>query len=487
MDSLLEKLCDYSRSDAYPFHMPGHKRNIEAMDKAFPNPYLIDITEIEGFDNLHHPEGILRDSMDWAAKIYGAEETFYLINGSSCGILSAFSACVSRRGKVLISRNSHKSAYHAILLNELQAEYVYPQVIESLGILGGILPEDVERKLRENADIQAVFIVSPTYDGIVSDIKKIAEIVHRYGKILIVDEAHGAHLPFGKKGEFPVSALESGADIVIQSLHKTLPSLTQTAVLHLKNGYLTEEQKARIKMYLSIYQSSSPSYVLMAGIEYGISFMEKYGQEYLSRLKKMLVDFREKSQLFSALQIPGKELIGANGVFDVDESKILIVLKNEQLNGKWMRDYLWEKFKLETELNAPQYVLALTSILDKQEGMDRLFSALSAVEREVLENKAKSTLNQGKNSRYTKNKREPEGVCTVFCASEQKKYFCSLDECEGKISGEFIYLYPPGIPCLVPGERITKEMILQIEDYFHMGLAVQGMADAEGKSIQVLL
>lgn len=486
MESLLEKLCTYSQSGAYPFHMPGHKRNIHAMDKAFPNPYLIDITEIEGFDNLHHAEGILKESMERAAKIYGADETFYLVNGSTCGILSAVSACVSRRGKLLISRNCHKSVYHSIFLNELEAEYLYPQEIESLGILGGILPEDVEKKLEEYPEIQAVLVVSPTYDGIVSDIQGIAKIVHQHGKILIVDEAHGAHFPFGKKGEFPLSALENGGDVVIQSLHKTLPSLTQTAVLHLKKGYLTEKQIVQIKTYLSIYQSSSPSYVLMAGIEYGISFMEKFGQEYLTKLKKMLTDFREQCREFSALQIPGKELMGKNGVFDVDESKILIGINREPFHGKWLRDFLWEEFSLEMELYAPQYVLALTSVFDQKEGFERLFTALRSADRKVLENKQKSTLQKEKSSRYNKEKGEPEKVCTVFCAVEHKKNFCHISQCEGKISGDFIYLYPPGIPCLVPGERITKDRILQIEDYFRMGLAVQGMADTEGKRIQVL-
>lgn len=486
MESLLEKLCTYSRSGAYPFHMPGHKRNVAMLGKAFPNPYEIDITEIEGFDNLHHAEGILKESMEWAAKVYGADETFYLVNGSSCGILSALSACVSRRGKVLISRNCHKSVYHGILLNELEAEYLYPQEIESLGILGGILPEDVEKKLEEHPDIQAVLVVSPTYDGIVSDIQKIANIVHQHGKILIVDEAHGAHLPFGRAGDFPVSALENGGDVVIQSLHKTLPSLTQTAVLHLKKGYLTEKQIIQIKTYLSIYQSSSPSYVLMAGIEYGISFMERHGEEYLSKLKKMIVDFREQCREFSVLQIPGKEFMGKNGVFDVDESKILICINQDLFHGKWLRDFLWENFSLEMELYAPQYVLALTSVFDQKEGFARLFTALRMADRKVLENKQKRILKKEKISRYTKEKKKPEKACTMFCAADHEKNFCNISECEGKISGEFIYLYPPGIPCLVPGERISREIILQIEDYFHMGFAVQGMADMEGKRIQVL-
>lgn len=486
MESLLEKLCAYSQSGVYPFHMPGHKRNGEALGVEFPNPYRIDITEIEGFDNLHHAEGILKDSMEWAAKVYGADESFYLVNGSSCGILSAVSACVPRRGKLLIGRNCHKSVYQSIFLNELRTEYVYPQEIEALGITGGILPEDVEKKLEEVPDIQAVLVVSPTYDGIVSDIKKIAEAVHRHGKVLIVDEAHGAHLPFAPKGEFPSSALESGADIVIQSVHKTLPSLTQTAILHVKNGYLTDEQREKLGMYLSLYQSSSPSYVLMAGIEYAVSYMERHGQEALSRLKGWLEDFRKKSRQLSGILIPGRELAGSFGVYDVDESKILMVLKDGRADGKWLQDYLRREFKLEMEFCAPQYVLALTSVMDKREGMDRLFAALCAADRKVLENKWKTALNQQKISRYNK-KGSQESVCTIFDALEQEKCFCPVGQCEGKVCGEFVYVYPPGIPCLVPGERITKEVILQVEEYFRMGLEVCGMSDSRRERLKVLV
>ena len=227
------------------------------MTREFPNPFSIDITEIEGFDNLHHAEGILKESMRWAAGVYGADRTYYLVNGSSCGILSAIGAVMRPGETMLVSRNCHKSVYHGLILNSLKPEYVYPQIIEDLGIQGGISPDDVEKQLEECPEIRGVLIVSPTYDGVVSDISKIAEIVHRHNIPLIVDEAHGAHFPFGN-GCFPKSALSCGADLVIQSLHKTLPSLTQTAVLHLKGNRVSRE---RLERCLQMYQSSSPSYV----------------------------------------------------------------------------------------------------------------------------------------------------------------------------------------------------------------------------------
>ena len=288
-DLLLERLKRYKESDIYPFHMPGHKRCKNEFTNEFLNPYEIDITEIEGFDNLHHPEGILKDSMEWAAEVYGADKTYYLINGSSSGILSAICSTSPLNGKIIISRNCHKSVYHGVILNYLKTEYIYPQIIDELWINGGISVNDVEKILENNSDANAVLIVSPSYDGIVSDICGIAEIVHKKGIPLIVDEAHGAHFSFDKREKkrfFPRSALDCGADIVIQSLHKTLPSFTQTAVMHVRKGYINLE---KLEWYLQIYQSSSPSYVLMAGIEKCIFEMEKKGCDIVSDLKKKFV------------------------------------------------------------------------------------------------------------------------------------------------------------------------------------------------------
>ena len=218
---LITRLKTYAQSDMLPLHMPGHKR--QAMKEPagiFPNPFSVDITEIKGFDNLHYPEGILKRSMEWAAGVYGAERTYYLVNGSSGGILSAISAAVNPGGRILMSRNCHKSAYHGAILRGIHTEYIYPQILPDLGIQGGILTGDVERMLERHPDTEAVLITSPTYDGIVSDICEIAKVAHHHGIPLIVDEAHGAHFSFGGQ-VFPKSAISCGADVVIQSLHKT--------------------------------------------------------------------------------------------------------------------------------------------------------------------------------------------------------------------------------------------------------------------------
>ena len=226
MKYLIDDLEEYAQSDYYPFHMPGHKRK----SLSFPNPYEIDITEIDGFDNLHHATGMIKEAEVRGAELYHSKRCFFLVNGSTCGLLAAISAATRRGDKVLVARNCHKAVYHALYMNELQAEYLYPSITKN-GIQGQITAEQVQESLYENPDAVAVILTSPTYEGIVSDVAKIAEVCHEHGIPLIVDEAHGAHFGFG--GGFPENAVKLGADAVIMSLHKTLPSFTQTALLHL--------------------------------------------------------------------------------------------------------------------------------------------------------------------------------------------------------------------------------------------------------------
>ena len=257
MQILLEKLTAYGASDHYGFHMPGHKRQLDLMEGI--SPYQIDITEIDGFDDLHHAEGILKEAQEQAAKVYHAEETHFLVNGSTAGILSAILGSTRRGDQILVARNCHKSVYHAIEMQELKPVYLYPGFDPEAQLNTEISAEDVRAALERHPGVRAVVIVSPTYDGIVSDVESIAEAVHVHDIPLIVDEAHGAH--FGFHPYFPENANQKGADLVIHSLHKTLPALTQTALLHM-NGERADRR--RVRKYLHMLQTSSPSYVLMA-------------------------------------------------------------------------------------------------------------------------------------------------------------------------------------------------------------------------------
>ncbi len=469
-------LDQYSRTDFYPFHMPGHKRQVHT--EYLSNPYAVDITEITDFDNLHHAEGIIKENQDMAAELYHADKTWFLINGSTAGILAAVSACTSRGGKLLMARNCHKAVYHAAYLRGLETSYIYPSYEPACGLNGRISPDDVEKVLQENAGIEAVIITSPSYDGVVSDIEQIAKMVHSYGIPLIVDEAHGAHFAFGEY--FPTSALDLGADIVIHSLHKTLPAMTQTALLHKKGNWVSGE---RLEEFLGIYETSSPSYILMGGISYCLRFLKEQGKQKFEMFQENLKWAREKMKTMKVLHLVGEELIEENDIFDLDYSKMIISTVNADINGPQLHEILRKKYHLEMEMEAEQYVLALTSVMDSREGFDRLVKALLEIDESLQNKKEKMENYIFINSGCTAKKQQK---CTIWEAVEGVWEAVPLEESQGRVSAEYAYLYPPGIPLLVPGEEISEDFLIQEERLKNQGIYFQGLKDYSQKKIRVL-
>jgi len=469
---LYDKLTEYKKSDYYPYHMPGHKRNMNG--RPFQEYYELDITEIDGFDNLHQAEGILREVEKRANQMYGADDTFLLVNGSTCGILSAISATAETGGKILIARNCHKSVYHGAYLRNLEVQYIYPKVSEQFGIALGTNPEDVEEKLKADNDISAVIITSPTYEGVVSDIEKIAKIVHKYHVPLIVDEAHGAHLGFSK--DFPQNAVANGADIVIHSLHKTLPSPTQTALLHV-SGKLIDREK--LKRFLGIYQSSSPSYPLMAGMELCLDIVEKEGKARFAGLlenwKKILIDLGK----CKALKILHKEDVLKTGMKDFDVGKLVISTKETSWSGQQLYDVLLNKYHLQMEMATDNFVLAMFTIMDTEEGFERLTKALTEIDEEVGAETDMKAAESVKNEVVADNKCNGYLVlrtgCRIAEALDAKKEWIDLARCEGRMAAGFVNLYPPGIPVVVPGEIYNRQTISNIENWYRKNLSVQGI------------
>ena len=466
---LYQKLEAYAKSNYYPFHMPGHKRQIV---RTF-SPYEIDITEIEGFDNLHHAKGILKESQEQTAQLYGSKACFFLINGSTCGILASISAVMGRNEKILVARNCHKSVYHALFLRQLKAEYIYP-VETRLGIQGQITKEQIEQALQKHADIKAVLITSPTYDGVVSDVEGIAEVVHRYEIPLIVDSAHGAHFGFSKG--FPQNAVRLGADLVIESVHKTLPAFTQTALLHVCSERVSLDL---IKRYLAIYQTSSPSYILMAGMDACMEFLKTDGKDYFEELEEHLEWFYKQVSSLKRLNVVRNFDFSKQEAFDFDKSKILIFYKdgqgNSQLSGATLQKKLLEEYGLQMEMACGTYTLALSSIMDTKDGFKRLAEALCAIDDELELNfghyEAENTLFE--ESVYKVQKKRME----IFEAQEQKVRYFFIEEAVGKVSADYVYLYPPGIPIIVPGEEITQAFIEDIRLCMKKGLEVEGLSE----------
>ncbi len=472
MKYLDEALYEYSRTDFYPFHMPGHKRNF--MPETMNSFYNIDITEITDFDNLHHAEGILKENQQLAAELYGADFTYFLINGSTAGILAAVSACTKRNGKLLMARNCHKAVYHGAYLRGLDTVYLYPSYEPTCGLNGRISPMDVEKALEKDRDIEVVLITSPTYEGVVSDVRSIAEIVHKHNIPLIVDEAHGAHFLF--HDEFPVSALDMGADVVIHSLHKTLPSPTQTALLHTKGNRVDIN---KIETFLGIYQTSSPSYVLMSGISSCLRFLKEKGEkafgEYVCRLKEC----RQRLRGMKSLRLLEKEFEDIHSGFDI--SKLVISTAGSEISGPKLHDILRKRYHLEMEMEAENYVIALTSVLDSQEGFDRLTQGLLEIDAELCPHSEPEFCFEDSYQVF-----RAEQIYPVFKGMEDKKRQVLLVESEGLISGEYAYLYPPGIPLLTPGERIDRNFIEKALQWKEQGIYLQGLQDYTQEFIWVL-
>ena len=492
--SIYNELKNHSGSDFYPFHMPGHKRNTELIKRyglwdECLTPYDIDITEIDNFDNLHNPEGIIKEAEKLAAELYGAKESIYSVNGSTGAILAVL-GLIDRGDAVLMARNCHKSVYHGVELYGLVPYYLEGET-DSLGIYQSISPKEVEEALRtsafrledldkegnaenpNNAGIKLVVITSPTYEGVVSDIADIADICHRYGAFLLVDEAHGAH--FGFDDYFPASAVSLGADFVVQSFHKTLPSYTQTAILHI----CTEKEKIidKIRRQFNLLETSSPSYIFLAGMEGSLNLIKDHGRELFDDYKKRLISFRE-----GVATLKNIRLYAPLNAFNYDYGK-LVITAGDNLGAKLYR-YLYDNHHLVMEMKSKDYVIAMTSIFDTDEGFYRLLKALTELDSDetffTLDNKANFDYTLMDRRWGTLPERKYIPFEAVRLADIYGKYKVSLEKSRGLTSADYVYFYPPGIPLLVPGEVIEENVIRHIKAARLAGIEVYGGIDGNG-------
>lgn len=466
MEHLFEKLDRNAESDLYPCHMPGHKRN--GWGKLPQQLYRMDITEIDGFDDLHQPEGILLELQKKAAALCGADESFYLVNGSTGGILSAVSAALPAGGHILMARNCHRSAYHAAYLKNLKISYIYPEIWGDYDIFEAVTPRKVKEALKKAPDAGAVLVVSPTYEGRIADIAGIAEAVHERGIPLIVDEAHGAHLGFSPRVH--ENSCRQGADLVIQSVHKTLPALTQTALLHVNGERIDREL---LKRFLRIYQSSSPSYLLMASIDNALQYLEQDGDRAFTEFRRRYDRMRERLDRCRVLKfLPADEK-------RQDIGKLLISVKNTEMTGRQMYDILLNRYRIQPEMAAESYVLAMFTINDSQEGYDRMTEALLEIDSRLEQvNGLEDMALSGASFEIW-----PQASCSLTEAWDGSREEILLKKSVGRLAGEFVNLYPPGVPVLVPGEKITEELCRRIDTWLRQGLTVQGVSILEGRQL----
>lgn len=446
-ENLFEKLKAYAASDMLPMHMPGHKRNamtpcLRELGAAF------DLTEIEGFDDLHHPEGVLREAQERAAALWGAEESCFLVNGSTGGILAGLYAAADRGGEILLARGAHKSVYHGIELLGLVPRFLCPPLAPGGSFFASVTPEAVQAALERYPAVRAVALTSPTYEGVLSDAAGIAKVCHERGVPLLVDEAHGAHLGFGG---FPGGAVRAGADLVIQSLHKTLPSLTQTAILH-RSGTLIDP--ARLRHALSIFQTSSPSYLFLASIDGCIELLRER-PEIIARWRENLERFDREVSGLERIDLPLRGKLPEN-VFAYDPGKILITAKNGA-SGFALADALRRRHHIELEMAAPDHALAMTGPGDTPETLSRLAAALKELDRSLpdKEEAAPPPLPYGL---------LPELAELPGNAMSLPWELVPPAEAAGRTAAEYVWAYPPGVPLVIPGERLTKELAEALAD-----------------------
>jgi lysine decarboxylase len=460
---LYDALMEYVKKETVPFHMPGHKQGRVLPKEYIENLAKIDLTEVPGLDNLHNPDGAILEAEKLAAKAFGSKQAFFLVNGSTAGIYAAMYAVLNPTDKVLVMRNSHKSVYNGVVLTQSIPVYLLPEIDYENGIAMGIDVEKLEEVLQKERDVKAVVVTHPNYYGFCSDIEKIVDIVHKYGKILIVDEAHGAHFPFSNN--LPKTSIKAGADIVVQSLHKTLTSFTQTSILHLNSDRVDVD---RLKYSLSLFQSTSPSYILMSSIDMAREYMEKEGKKRLEEIIQLSLYARREIGKIEEMKCLGEDVVGRYGIVDFDVTKLTISVKNLGIEGPEAEDFLRRECNIQVEMSDVYNILAMVTVGDDEKRVKMLLEGLKKL------SKNRKRVKFGDRILFPS---LPEMVLTPSEAVRKKKVRVPFEKAEGAISADFVTPYPPGVPLICPGERIEKDMVKYIEVLYNKGIKVLGIQD----------
>lgn len=455
-------LKKYSDSNPAVFHMPGHKLGKGIPVHFLENSHLLDITEIPGFDNLHDPVGIIKEAQQLAATAYGSDHAFFLVNGSTCGIQAAIMTICKPGDKLIVARDCHKSVIGGMMLAGVRPVYIKPGFDRSFGITTVVETEDIRKALLDNPDAAGVLITRPNYYGVCSDIKAVSELVHSFNRVLIVDEAHGAHLKFSKR--LPCSALEHDADICIQSAHKTLPAFTQGAYLHVKGSRV---DIGMLKYFLRIIETSSPSYIIMAFLDIARAIMQDMGESLINGLLEKLDAFEEKLCGRTGYRILSREY-GENAC--IDRTRLVINVANTGKTGFKVGKILEKKYNIHVEMSDLFNIVCITTTADTENEFERLYSALCGIESSLTK-RAKSTDIYVSEPEIPLQKLELREV--MQAASVRRK----LTEAEGMVSKDIITPYPPGIPVICPGEVVSRDVIRYIERIIGAGGVVNGVSD----------
>lgn len=446
---LYDELIKYSEKMT-SFHMPGHKFG-NILDMKDIGLLQLDLTEVPGLDNLYEASGVISKAQKKMAKTYKAKESIFITNGSTSGILASILSVCKPGDSLIVARNCHHSVWNALILGGIKPIYINPAYNKEYNILGGICPDQVKQTLIENPQAKGAIIVSPTYEGLISDVGSIAKVVHTYNKVLIVDEAHGAHFAWHEK--FPLSAVQKGADLIVQSMHKTLPAITQSALLHIGSNRV---DKSTVIQRLQMVQTSSPSYIMMALMDYMRSQMEKEIHLWENYVQEVLKAREELTKLNHLLLLEGDICAEAN-IYDLDISKLVIFTHGTNITGIELSEMLRSKYKIQVEVETDHYIIAMSTVADGSGDLELFSRALLEIDRS-LEQKIKKQKDYQIMSEDHKSSMMPRKI--YFASKEDVQ----LESSVGRISGTNIMLFPPGIPLVCIGEVLSKGMVKRIKD-----------------------
>jgi arginine decarboxylase len=475
---LFTGLVQHSKKNPVQFHIPGHKKGA-GMDSEFKefigeNALSIDLINIGPLDDLHQPKGMIKQAQDLAAEAFGADHTFFSVQGTSGAIMTMVMSVCGPGDKIIVPRNVHKSVMTAIVFSGATPIFIHPDVDKDLGISHGITIDAVTKALEQHPDAKGILVINPTYFGISADLKKIVELAHSYDIPVLVDEAHGVHIHFHE--DLPLSAMQAGADMAATSVHKLGGSMTQSSVLNLKEGLVSYK---RVQTILSMLTTTSTSYLLLASLDVARKRLATEGRQLIEETIQLAQYMRKEINDINGLYCVGKEILGTRATFDYDPTKLIISVKDLGISGFDAEKWLREAHNIEVELSDLYNVLCIITPGDTKIEGNKLISALSELATQVRK--------QG--NIHSTTVLLPD--IPVLSITPRDAFYADtevipIDQSVGRIIAEFIMVYPPGIPIFIPGEIITKENIDYIKTNMEAGLPVQGPEDFDLRHLRVI-
>ncbi|WP_046175478.1 aminotransferase class I/II-fold pyridoxal phosphate-dependent enzyme [Domibacillus indicus] len=475
---LFDGLLRHAEKNPVQFHIPGHKKG-SGMDPVFKefigeNALSIDLINIAPLDDLHQPHGIIKEAQQLAAEAFGADHTFFSVQGTSGAIMTMIMAVCGPGEKIIVPRNVHKSIMTAIVFSGAIPIFIHPEIDKDLGISHGITTESVTRALTEHPDAKGLLVINPTYFGIAGDLKQIVDIAHSFHVPVLVDEAHGVHIHFHE--DLPISAMQAGADMAATSVHKLGGSLTQSSILNVRDGLVSVN---RVQSILSMLTTTSTSYILLASLDTARRHLAINGHDIIDKVIELAQDTRRRVNKIDHLYCAGEEILGSKATYDYDPTKLIVSIKNLGITGHDAEKWLREKYNIEVELSDLYNILCIITPGDTKENCDLLIQALTEMA---------AAFNGTVQSKYA-HVLLPD--IPLLALSPREAFYAEtetvpLDESAGRIMAEFMMVYPPGIPIFIPGEIVTEENLRYVKENVAAGLPVQGPEDEALKTLRVI-